>query len=193
MRILTIIVACFLVIMIALPGAAPELPFVWRLLAFHLSIPTAFALLILVWHLCWQPKAADAPKQVSKKPTGELKKRSLARRQTAVIALLFIWGLCYLALIFWRGDPDEWGVFLPLFAWPVALILFPTIILIKHLARQLGPTLTAVCITLALLPFLAVTLVVTLVGLFLIPIWVLVLFFLAGLMLLDAKRRQQAD
>ena len=189
---MTIIVACFLVIMIALP-VVPELPFVWRMLASILSIPTAFGFLMLVWHLCRQPKTADDPKQVSEEPTDELKKRPWVRWQAVMITLLFIWGLCYLALIFWRGDPDDWGVFLPLFAWPAALILFPTIILIKHLARQLGPASTAVCTILVLPPLLSVILVVAFVGLFLIPIWVLVLFFLAGLMLLDIKRRQQAD
>ena len=174
-------------------SAAPGVPVNWRLFATFLSIPTAFSFLMLVWHFCQPPKAADVPKLVPQRPAGELKKRPLERWQKVVVALLFIWGLCYLALIFWRGDPDDWGVFLPLFAWPVALVLHPTIILIKHLARQLGLVLTVVCTVLVLPPLLSVILVVTAVGLFLIPIWVLVLFFLAGLVLSDIKRQQQAN
>ena len=190
MRVLAVIVACLLVIMLVLPGIVSETPLAWKLLSSSLLIPAAVG--FLIWRL-WQQRAiADALKQASKDLVGELKKRPLARWQMALTALLFAWGLCYLALIAWRGDPDDWGIFLPLFAWPAALILLPTMILIKYMARQLRPAAVS-CTALVLLPFLTVVLMVTVVGLFLIPLWLLVLFFLARLLLLDIKSRRQPD
>ena len=93
-----------------------------------------------------------------------------ARRNLYLTALLTAWGIAYVSLVFILGDPDDWGIFRELFFWPIVLILSPLFIVIGDLVhRKQLPAAFGVAFLTGLVA-LPITFVVTLVGIYLLPL-----------------------